>query len=115
MQTPRVNATIFESSALLALVFSGIDELAPPLTEQSTGDIARPLAGVWANPANTVQLHLGDDGSYESSVAGRSTISKGVYGPDGTGVLLRDESGLRIPVVVTENGLEMAGHRLFRV
>jgi len=115
MRTPRVNATIFESSALLALVFSGIDDLAPPLPEQSTGGGPRLLAGVWANLANTVQLHLGDDGSYVSTVAGRSTISKGVYGPDGAGVLLRDESGLRIPVAVTEHGLEMAGHQLFRV
>jgi hypothetical protein len=115
MRTPRVNATIFDASALLALVLSGADDFAPQLPERSASNDPRPLAGVWANPANTVQLHLGDDGSYESSVAGRSTISKGVYGPDGTGVLLRDESGLRIPVAVTENGLELAGHQLFRV
>ncbi|MET0493016.1 MAG: hypothetical protein ABW000_07785 [Actinoplanes sp.] len=114
MGTPRVNATIFDASALLALVLSGVDEFTPKLPERGVSD-PPPLAGVWANPDNTVQLHLADDGSYESSVAGRSTISKGVYLPDGTGVLLRDESGLRIPVVVTENGLEMAGHRLFRV
>jgi hypothetical protein len=115
MRTPRVEATIFETSALLALVLSGIDELAPAPAETGAAYDPQPFAGVWANPDGTVQLHLGPDGSYESSVAGRSTISKGVYGPDGTGVLLRDESGLRIPVVVTENGLEMAGHQLFRV
>jgi hypothetical protein len=114
MRTPRVNATIFETSALLALVLSGIDELAPA-AETGTAYDPHPFAGVWANPDNTVQLHLGEDGSYESSVVGRSTISKGVYRPDGEGVLLRDESGLRIPVAVTDNGLEMAGHQLYRV
>lgn len=115
MGTSRVNATIFDASALLALVLSGSDDFAPQLPERSEVYDPRPFAGVWANPDNTVQLHLGDDGSYESSVAGRSTISKGVYRPDGAGVLLRDESGLRIPVDVTEHGLEMAGHQLYRV
>jgi hypothetical protein len=54
-------------------------------------------------------------GSYRGRVEGRRRTAKGTYHPSATGLVLRDESGLRTPVtVVAEDGLEMAGHQLFR-
>jgi hypothetical protein len=115
MRTHRVDATIFGATSLLALALGGVatEHLAAP-APVATGD-AEILAGIWLNADKTVRLQLGADWSYLGSVAGRHRAARGTYHPAGSGLVLRDETGLRTPVTLAGYGLEMAGHHLFRV
>ena len=112
MRTPRVDATIFGAASLLALPFGRVatKRLAAPEPAAS----AASLVGVWLSADRTVRLQLGADGSYRGSVQGRHRPATGTYGPEGSGLVLRDDTGLRTPVTVAGYGLEMAGHQLFK-
>jgi hypothetical protein len=116
MRTHRVDATILPAEQLLALALGGTpaEQFSARTVPPATGEQARALAGTWHNADSTVRLHLAEDWSYAGSVSGRDRCAKGTYQADGTGLLLRDETGLRTPVTVFEHGLEMAGHHLFR-
>jgi hypothetical protein len=113
--TPRVDATIFGTASLLTLALGGVapERLGAP--EPVGGEEETAMAGLWLSADHTVRLELGTDWSYESRVQGRRRAAKGTYRPAGPGLVLRDETGLRTPVTVAENGLEMAGHLLSRV
>ena len=112
MRTNNVDATIFGTAPLLALALGGSDDLrhAP----ERPAEPPEGFTGLWRNADGTVRLCLAADWSYEGRVAGRRRSSRGTYRPDGAGLVLSDESGLRTPVVVAEYGLEMAGHQLFK-
>ena len=73
------------------------------------------LAGIWLSADSTVRLQLGADWSYLGSIEGRHRAAKGTYRPGGPGLVLRDDTGLRTPVTVAEDVLEMAGHQLFKI
>jgi len=115
MRNHRVDATIFGATPLLTLALGGV----APERITRPGPVAPgepdPLVGIWLSADHTVRLQLAADRSYRSSVAGRRRAAQGTYRPEGAGLLLRDETGLRTPVAVAEDGLEMAGHQLFRV
>jgi hypothetical protein len=113
MRTPRFDATIFGPASLLALAMSGgvTFETAPPVP----GEVAEDLVGLWLSADEMVRLAMAGDGTYERSIVGRDRVSHGTYRMDGPLMLLRDDSGLRTPVTVGPDRLEMAGHDLFRV
>ena len=114
MRTPQVDTTIFGASALLTLALGGVapERLAVPAP---VGTDAAALAGIWLSADSTVKLQLGADWSYLGSVEGRRRAARGTYRPDGAGLVLRDDTGLRTSVTVAEDILEMAGHQLFKV
>mgnify|MGYP004485470793 CR=1 FL=1 len=108
------SATIFGTSSLLTLALGGAgDTLA--FTLPAPGTPPEGFVGFWQNADGSVRLCLGEDGSYEGRVAGRRRSARGTYHPEGGGVVLRDESGLRTPVTRGAEGLEMAGHQLHKV
>lgn len=115
MRNHRVDATIFGATSLLALALGGVAPeriaaaAAPPAAEPD------PLVGLWLSVDQAVRLELAADWSYLGSVAGRHRAARGTYRPEGAGLVLRDETGLRTPVVVAEDALELAGHQLYRV
>ncbi|OJF12570.1 hypothetical protein [Couchioplanes caeruleus] len=115
MRTSDLDATIFTSASLLALAFGGKSDDAVRLSQPRPDGRPDDYAGYWRNADDTVRLVLGEDWSYEGKVAGRRRNAKGTYRPDGAGLLLSDESGLRTRVEPAEYGLEMAGHQLFKV
>ncbi len=114
MRTHRVDTTIFGATSLLALALGGVapGRIAGPAAVAIEEPDA--LVGIWLSADNTVRLQLAVDWSYRGSIAGRQRVARGTYRPEGAGLVLRDETGLRTPVVVAEEGLEMAGHQLFR-
>ncbi len=108
---PRVDTTILDAAALLALALGGgpaLDVLPGPVAADPA------LAGIWHSADGTVRLRLERDGTYEGSVAGRCRAARGTYRADGVSLLLRDESGLRTPVTRSGDTLEMAGYALHR-
>ena len=115
MRTPRVDTTIFGATSLLTLALGGVapEQLAVPVPAADE-DEAAALVGVWLSADQMVRLQLASDWSFLGSVAGRHRTAKGTYRSEGAGLVLRDESGLRTPVAVADDGLEMAGHQLFR-
>jgi len=115
MRNPQVDTTIFGASALLTLALGGVapERLAVP-SPVGTDDAAA-LAGIWLSADSTVKLQLGADWSYLGSVEGRRRTARGTYRPDGSGLVLRDDTGLRTSVTVVEDILEMAGHQLYKV
>jgi len=114
MRNPRVDTTIFGTASLLTLALGGVapEQLSVPVPA-AAGD-AEVLAGLWLSADKTVRLRLGADWSYLGQVAGRRRPAQGTYRPEGAGLVLRDETGLRTPVTVADDVLEMAGHQLFR-
>lgn len=114
MRTTNVDTTIMGAPSLLTLALGGVapERLAPPRPAVTGG--AEDLAGMWLSADKAVRLRLGADWSYLGRVQGRRRAAKGTYRPEGAGLLLRDETGLRTPVTVAEDMLEMAGHHLFR-
>jgi hypothetical protein len=115
MRTQRVETTIFGATSLLTLALGGVapGRLGAPGPVVPGEEAA--LAGIWLSADRTVRLQLGADWSYRGSVEGRNRIAKGTYLPEGNGLVLCDDTGLRTPVTVAEDCLELAGHRLFRV
>jgi hypothetical protein len=114
MRTPRVDATIFGAASLLTRALGGVapERIATPLP--AGADDAALLAGVWLSADSTVRLQLGADWSYLGRIEGRRRVAKGTYRAEGAGLVLRDDTGLRTPVTVAEDVLEMAGHQLFK-
>ena len=114
MRTHRVDMTIFGARSLLTLALGGVapEQLAVP-AGAGTGETPA-LAGIWLSADSSVRLRLGADWSYLGSIEGRDRAAKGTYHPDGGGLMLRDETGLRTSVTVAGDALEMAGHQLFK-
>jgi hypothetical protein len=111
MPTPRFDTTVLDTAALIAIALAGGEVPAPaPRPQMEQED----LAGVWLSADGTVRLHLRPEGSYVRGISGRRRSAHGTYLIDGPCVLLRDDNGLRTVVTVTEDVLEMAGHRLAR-
>ena len=110
---PRVDTTIFGTSALLTLAFGGsatpVQITMPRPEGPPDGHV-----GFWRNEDGSVRLCLAEDWSFEGHIEGRRRPAKGTYHPYGEGLVLRDESGLRTPITVADDALEMAGHRLVR-
>ncbi|GAA3346272.1 hypothetical protein GCM10020358_56660 [Amorphoplanes nipponensis] len=115
MRNPRVDTTIFGATSLLTLALGGVtpDCFAAPVPV-AEGE-AEAVVGIWHNADRTVRLQLGADWSYQGRVEGRDRPAQGTYRPAGSGLVLRDRTGLRTPVTVAGDVLEMAGHQLFRV
>jgi len=115
MRTHPVDTTIFGATSLLTLALGGVasEQLGAPAP--AAPDAAGALAGNWHNADRTVRLRLGADWSYQGHVEGRNRPAQGTYRPAGAGLVLRDRTGLRTPVTVADDVLEMAGHQLFRV
>ena len=114
MRTSRVDATILGAASLFALPLGGAgrERLAAPVPVPS--DDAAALVGVWLTADRTVRLQLRADLTYRSRVEGRHRTATGSYRPEGTGLVLQDDTGLRTPVTVAGYALEMAGHQLFK-
>ncbi|MFI5934965.1 hypothetical protein [Actinoplanes sp. NPDC051494] len=113
MRTPKIDTTIFGTAALLTLAFGGNETTVPVITPHPDGP-PDGFVGFWRNEDGSVRLCLAEDWSFEGHVEGRRRTAKGTYHPNGGGLVLRDESGLRTPVTVADDGLEMAGHLLVR-
>lgn len=107
---PRVDTTILDAAALLALALGGaaLDVRRQPVATDAG------VAGVWHSTDGTILLRLERDGTYEGAVAGRDRAPRGTYRVDGVALLLQDDSGLRTPVTRVGDALEMAGYDLRR-
>jgi hypothetical protein len=107
---PRVDTTILDAAAILALAMSG---QAATIANPTPARI-NPTApvGVWLSADGTVRLDIKTDGTYAGQVAGRKRRAHGTYDLDGATLTLRDDSGLATPVTVHDRELTMAGHRL---
>ena len=114
MRTSRVDATIFGTASLLALTLGGVGAERLAASVPAAGEEVAGLAGIWISADRTVRLQLRADGSYRGSVAGRHRTATGTYRPEGAGLVLHDDTGLRTPVTVAEYALERAGHQLFK-
>ncbi|BCJ52733.1 hypothetical protein Asp14428_42080 [Actinoplanes sp. NBRC 14428] len=113
MRTDRVDATIFSTASLLTLAFGGAEDFSAGLPPRPDGP-PEGFAGFWRTADGSVRLYLAEDWSYEGTVAGRRRGARGTYHRDADGIVLRDESGLRTRIMPAGDGLEMAGHQLFR-
>jgi hypothetical protein len=114
MRTDRFDATIFGTGSLLALALGGASEKTLEANLPQPSGPPTGFAGIWRNADGSVRLYLDKDWSYEGHVEGRDRSARGTYHPDGGGLLLQDESGLRTQITVGTDGLEMAGHRLYK-
>jgi hypothetical protein len=115
LRDTTVDTTVLGTSSLLALAMgrhpSG--ETAPPGHRPAT--ITGPaLVGRWKTADGAVRLEIKTDGTYAGAIAGRKRAAHGTYRVDGTTMTLRDDTGLRTPVTLYADELEMAGHRLNR-
>ncbi|GAA2491613.1 hypothetical protein [Winogradskya humida] len=110
----RVDTTIFGTASLLTLAFGGSADIPVPLNPPRPDGPPVGFVGFWQNADGSVRLCLAEDWSYEGRVEGRRRAAKGTYSPYDGGLVLRDESGLRTPVLVADDRLEMAGHQLHR-
>jgi hypothetical protein len=114
VRATRFDTTVLGAASLLALAVSGRES--PPMPAPTPAKTeGMDLAGVWLSADGTVRLDLRPDGTYGSSLAGRRRSARGSYLADGMGVLLCDDNGLRTAVTAGDDGLEMAGHRLYKV
>lgn len=113
MRIDHVDATIFSTASLLSLAFGGTDKIDGSFLPRPAGP-PEGFAGFWRNADGTVRLCLAEDWSYEGKVAGRRRSARGTYRRDDAGLVLSDETGLRTRIAVGEDGLEMAGHQLFK-
>jgi hypothetical protein len=114
MRSSPKDTTIFGAASLLTLALGGVAAEQLAVAVPAVADDATALAGVWLSADSTVRLQLGADWSYLGSVAGRHRAAQGTYRPEGAGLVLRDVTGLRTPVTVADDALEMAGHQLFK-
>ncbi|MEU8232494.1 Atu4866 domain-containing protein [Actinoplanes sp. NPDC048967] len=114
MRTSRVDTTIFGATSLLTLALGGVAPEQITVPAPVASEDAEAVAGLWLSADKTVRLRLDADWSYLGRVAGRHRAAKGTYRPEGTGLVLRDDTGLRTPVTIADDVLEMAGHHLFR-
>jgi hypothetical protein len=115
MRTQRVETTISGATSLLTRALGGVAAERLGASGPAAAEDAAALAGIWLSADRTVRLQLGADWSYRGRVEGRRRDAKGTYRPEGSGLVLCDETGLRTPVTVAEDSLELAGHHLFRV
>jgi len=110
-----VDTTVLGTSSLLALVRSAdASGATAPAGHQPALLASQALVGRWRSADGAVRLTIKTDGTYAGAVAGRKRGARGTYRVDGTTMTLRDDSGLRTPVTLYDDELEMAGHRLGR-
>jgi len=111
----HVDTTVLDAAALFALVVgrrsaggAGSGATMPP------GIAVSAPIGAWHSADGTVRLDIKTDGTYAGEVAGRKRRARGTYSVEGRVLDLRDDSGLRTPVLVGDRVLEMAGFVLER-
>lgn len=109
-----VDTTVLGAASLLAIALGGADEAVgfPRKAPPGGGEI--PPVGIWRSADGAISLDIRTDGTYAGKIAGRRRRPHGTYDLDGSRLTLRDDSGLRTPVTVVGESLEMAGHRLGR-
>jgi len=113
---PRVDTTILDAAALLALAMGGRRSDAAGSSGHAPSRIRTSApVGAWLSADGTVRLEIKTDGTYDGQVAGRKRRAHGTYRVDGTTMVLCDDSGLNTPVAVHDGELEMAGHRLGQI
>ncbi|GIF15215.1 Atu4866 domain-containing protein [Actinoplanes teichomyceticus] len=112
--TTRVDTTVLDAAAMLAIAMGSTPGPAPGPVPQRPRVVADAVVGTWRSRDGAIKLHLRTDGTYAGEVAGRRKRPSGTYRIDGDAVMLHDAaSGLHTPVTVRQHGeLEMAGHRL---
>jgi hypothetical protein len=110
-----VDTTVLGTSSLLALAMgrAGSGVTAPPGHQPATL-ASEAVVGRWRSADGVVRLEIKTDGTYAGAVAGRKRSPHGTYRVDGTTLTLRDDTGLRTPVTLYDDELEMAGRRLGR-
>jgi hypothetical protein len=110
-----VDTTVLGTSSLLALAMGTQASGASAPTGHRPATVAsKMLVGRWRSPDGAVRLEINTDGTYAGAVAGRKRAAHGTYRVDGTTMTLRDDTGLRTPVTLYADELDMAGHRLAR-
>jgi Agrobacterium tumefaciens protein Atu4866 len=110
-----VDTTVLGTSSLLALAMGrAASETTAPAGHQPTVLASNAVVGRWRSADGVVRLEIKTDGTYAGAVAGRKRAPHGTYRVEGTTLTLRDDTGLRTPVTLYEDGLEMAGRRLGR-
>jgi hypothetical protein len=108
-----VDTTVLGAASLLAIALGGDPVTGPGAAGRFPARPATgPPVGRWRSADGTVCLHLRTDGTYAGRVAGRRQPAQGTYDLHGAALTLRDDSGLRTPVTLHGDTLEMAGHRL---
>ncbi|WP_250029074.1 Atu4866 domain-containing protein [Paractinoplanes maris] len=111
----HVDTAVLDAAALFAIAMGGqaAEQPGPPGRRPSKMTVSAPV-GVWLSADGTVRLDIKTDGTYAGKVAGRKRRAHGTYDLAGRTLTLSDASGLRTPVAVGNDVLEMAGHRLGR-
>jgi hypothetical protein len=109
-----LDTTVLGTSSLLALAMADAATGADAPVVQPASLTGNALVGRWRTPDGAVRLEIKTDGTYAGAVAGRKRAAHGTYRVDGTTITLRDDTGLRTPVTLHTDRLEMAGHRLNR-
>lgn len=110
-----VDTTVLGTSSLLALALgAGSPGAAAPPGHRPAQVATKALVGRWRTADGAVRLEIRTDGTYAGAVAGRKRAAHGTYRVDGATMTLADDSGLRTPVTLYDDALEMAGHRLGR-
>ncbi|BBH65799.1 hypothetical protein ACTI_24840 [Actinoplanes sp. OR16] len=113
---PRVDFTVLDAAALLAIAMGGASDLTTrPAYSPPKVVAGAAVVGAWRSPDGVVQLRLHTDGTYAGEVAGRRQAARGTYDIEGADVVLHDESGINTPVHILDGELEMAGHRLIPI
>ncbi|MCO8273419.1 Atu4866 domain-containing protein [Actinoplanes sp. TRM 88003] len=111
----HVDTAVLDAAALFAIAMGGqaAEQSGPPGRGPAKVAVSAPV-GSWLSADGTVRLDIRTDGTYAGKVAGRKRRPHGTYALTGRTLTLNDDSGLRTPVAVGDDVLEMAGHRLGR-
>ncbi len=111
----HVDTTVLDAAALLAVAVGARPSEQDGTRGRTPAKMTVPApVGVWLSSDGTVRLDIKTDGTYAGKVAGRKRRAHGTYDLDGGTLTLSDDSGLRTPVSIGDDVLEMAGHRLGR-
>jgi hypothetical protein len=111
----HVDTTVLDAAALFALVVGrGSARRAGSGAGKPPGIAVSAPIGAWHSADGTVRLDIRTDGTYAGEVAGRKRQARGTYSVRDGVLDLQDESGLRTPVAVGDEVLEMAGFVLGR-
>jgi hypothetical protein len=111
----HVDTAVLDAAALFAIAMGGQAAEQPGTSGRMPTRVAVSApVGIWLSADGTVRLDIRTDGTYAGKVAGRKRRPQGTYDLAGRTLTLSDDSGLRTPVAVGDEVLEMAGHRLGR-
>jgi putative ligand-binding protein with streptavidin-like fold len=107
------DTTVLGKASLLALAMAGTCDVPVGIVRRAPSTVATSaLVGLWRSADGEVRLTIKTDGTYAGEVAGRKRRAQGTYRVEGSTMTLNDDTGLRIPVLLFDGELEMAGHRL---